>query len=246
MRALAEPLAVETRLPWALLYSKSDCTTLTPLPCHPTAHGANPALPLKSLPKDALPLVQECFPLIPHIFQRRKTTHQNSWGSLGPCKNLAFTHNSLQFSGFWSSSFIVATGWCVTHKIWEELIGFQLSSLCEMQQAHRSHENFLKMSSVLDPRSLILLTGCAYLEFNKLSEVLFVCTWFIEVNLEMLILNCLVMKYHFDKVISFRKWLHYSLCCLPAAFQRVSSLHSFWPFWWPPVPVTISQLYVGL
>lgn len=92
----------------------------------------------------------------------------------------------------------------------------------------------------------LLLTGCAYLECNKLSEVLFVCTWFAEVNLEMLILNCLVMKYRFDKVISIRKWLHYSLCCLPAAFQRVSSLHSFWPLRWPPVPVTVSQLYVGL
>lgn len=91
-----------------------------------------------------------------------------------------------------------------------------------------------------------LLTACSYLKCNKLSEVFFICMWFAEVNLEMLIFICLVMKYRFDKVISIRKLLHCSLCCLPAAFQRVSSLHSFWPLWWPPVPVTISQLYVGL
>lgn len=123
--------------------------------------------------------------------KQRTRIPKEAWG---PAKTW-LSHTTLkwqsQFSGVWSSLFIVATGWCVAPKIREELSCFQLSSLCEMQQAHRSGENFLEMSSILYLRSLVVqnhyLTGCACLECRKLSEVLLVWTWFAEVNLEMLI-----------------------------------------------------------
>lgn len=72
--ASAEPLL--GRLPCSEPHSapSSDWTTLSP----DTLQHVEQALPLQPPPKDALPLVQECFPLIPHIFHRRKTKHQNS------------------------------------------------------------------------------------------------------------------------------------------------------------------------
>lgn len=69
-----------------------------------------------------------------------------------------------------------------------------------------------------------------------------VYTCFAELSLEILILHCSVIKSYFT-IVLYLEMLQLS-CFFPAAFQHVSSLHSFWPLRWPPVSVTFSQLYV--
>lgn len=160
MGALAEPLAVETSL--ALSPTLLQAVTVPPWPLsHAILQHMEQAQPYLSNSFQRMHSLwcknaSHSF----HTFFHRRKQHTRIPKEVWALAKTWLSHTTLkwqtQLSGFWSSPFIVAAGWCVKPKIWEKLISFQLSSLCEMQQAHRSDENFFKMSSVLDLRSLIL------------------------------------------------------------------------------------------
>lgn len=100
--------------------------------------------------------------------------------------------------------------------MWERLISFQLSGLCAVgtQKWWERFLFFLMPSSVWGLRSLIM-QNCYKLCLPWMQQVtwILICMHicFAEVNLEMLILHHLVMKYQFARVLYIKKWLHYSL-----------------------------------